>query len=228
MFGFELIDVFWPVGKVLKSSRKHNPNTYLPGAQNTTWEIYSKEFLRGIPAEQVISETVKGSDSSFAAHTHGLTHTHDVRSGQNTGGYTWAAKGLGVSLAHTHTLAQHNHTGLTSHYHGPQTGQAGNVYNYYGPYTNYTYAGVSAQGVWYTLAGLGDMVSNQVTSSIVSGNSSSVNPVSTETGIEVGVGFETTLGNTAANSTPLMSTGKSGITNNRPAYKEVYQWVRTS
>lgn len=228
MFGFELIDVFWPVGKVLKSSRKDNPNTYLPGAQNTTWAIYSKEFLRGIPAAQVISETVKGSDSSFAAHTHALTHTHDVRSGQNTGGYTWAAKGSGVSLAHTHILAQHNHTGSTSHYHGPPSGPAGDVYNYYGPQTHYTGTDMSTQGVWYTLAGLGDPESNQETSDIVSGSSSMVNAVSTETGIEVGVGFETTLGNTATNSTLLMSNGNTGITNNRPTYKEVYQWVRTS
>ena len=113
-----LLDLACPPRGLFYSNRKDNPNTYIPGAQNTTWSIYTTKFVRGIPQAQVISVDTKGSDTSIVGHSHGFNnHRHAFNLIRRINALP-VSQPIGANIQdHTHGFS-HEHSG-GSHGHSP-------------------------------------------------------------------------------------------------------------
>ena len=242
-YGFDLIDLAWPVSIIFETDNPANPNTYLPGAQNTTWEIYSEEFLRGIPAKQGISETVKGSDSSFASHTHTQTHKHPLKL------YTWNTDGSAKAWVDSLAFVNLKHTHIYSHMHSvtPHTHtfskQVGRYVVNNTRLNDPSYAiqsikipldteGTSSNAYTYAVQNPYHLFLDSRTGLAEVGDSDTKVPETSgkNTGIGSLVVGNGVLENITTATTPdLSSESTNGIaTGNIPEYKETYIWTRIS
>lgn len=116
-----LLDLACPPRGLFYSNRSDSPNTYIPGAQNTTWAIYATRFVRGIPQAQTISTDIKGSDTSIVGHSHGFNnHNHSFNLIRRINDLP-VSQPIGANIQdHTHGF-NHEHSG-GSHGHSPITG----------------------------------------------------------------------------------------------------------